>query len=102
MARLAAVGDREEQKMIEGDQRRAEMTVQKIVAEAIVGIDMTVAVATEIVAGDASQLLLESAVDADVLVVGSRGRGGFKGVLLGSVSQRVAQHAPCPLVIVPS
>ena len=45
--------------------------------------------------------LLDSAQDADLLVVGARGMGGFRGLLLGSVSQQVAQHAPCPVVIVP-
>lgn len=43
--------------------------------------------------------LLSAADGADLLVVGSRGRGGFKGLLLGSVSQQVAAHAPCPVVI---
>jgi nucleotide-binding universal stress UspA family protein len=46
-------------------------------------------------------VLLEEAADADLLVVGSRGLGGFRGLLLGSVSQQCAHHAPCPLVIVP-
>jgi nucleotide-binding universal stress UspA family protein len=45
--------------------------------------------------------LIAAAKGADLLVVGSRGRGGFTGLLLGSVSQELAQHAPCPLVIVP-
>jgi nucleotide-binding universal stress UspA family protein len=44
--------------------------------------------------------LVESAADAELLVVGSRGLGGFGGLLLGSVGQQVAHHAPRPLVIV--
>ena len=45
--------------------------------------------------------LLDQAKGADALVVGSRGLGGFRGLLLGSVSQQVANHAPCAVVIVP-
>jgi nucleotide-binding universal stress UspA family protein len=44
--------------------------------------------------------LLSTAQDADLLVVGSRGWGGFTGLMLGSGSQQVAAHAPCPVVIV--
>jgi nucleotide-binding universal stress UspA family protein len=50
----------------------------------------------------AAPALIEQGRDADLLVVGSRGRGGFTGLLFGSVSQEVAHHAPCPLVIVPA
>jgi nucleotide-binding universal stress UspA family protein len=55
-----------------------------------------------VVEGRVVRVLVEAANDADILVVGSRGLGGFTGLLLGSVSQQCAHHAPCPLVIVPS
>ena len=45
-------------------------------------------------------MLLEAAEGADLLVVGSRGRGGFASALLGSVSQNCAHHATCPLLII--
>src|SRR4051794_34962992 len=51
--------------------------------------------------GTPAQVLTQAARGADLLVVGSRGRGGFTGLLLGSVSQQVAHHAPCPVVIIP-
>jgi nucleotide-binding universal stress UspA family protein len=52
------------------------------------------------VEGMAAQVLVEEAEGADLLVVGSRGHGGFAGLLLGSVSQQCAQHASCPVVII--
>jgi nucleotide-binding universal stress UspA family protein len=55
-----------------------------------------------LVQGMPASTLLETAKGADLLVVGSRGRGGFAGLLLGSVSQQCAHHAPCPVVIVPA
>ncbi|MCC9205552.1 universal stress protein [Arthrobacter sp. zg-Y769] len=51
--------------------------------------------------GDAAAVLLELSEDADLMVVGSRGRGGFVGRLLGSVSSALPAHAKCPTVVVP-
>jgi nucleotide-binding universal stress UspA family protein len=48
-----------------------------------------------------ARVLLRAADGAWLVVVGSRGLGGFKGLLLGSVSQQIAHHAPCPVLIVP-
>jgi nucleotide-binding universal stress UspA family protein len=52
------------------------------------------------VEGPAASILVDAAEGAELLVVGSRGHGGFTGLLLGSVSQQCAQHASCPVVIV--
>jgi nucleotide-binding universal stress UspA family protein len=60
-----------------------------------------VPVTSELVQGQPADVLCEAAKDADLLVVGSRGLGGFRGLLLGSVSQQCAHHAPCPVVITP-
>ncbi|HZC30318.1 MAG TPA: universal stress protein [Gaiellaceae bacterium] len=60
-----------------------------------------VQVERKVVEGPAANALLAAAEDADLLVVGTRGHGGFTGLLLGSVSQQCAHHCPCPIVIVP-
>ena len=52
--------------------------------------------------GAASKVLIDEAEDAEVLVVGKRGHGGFLGLLMGSITNQVANHATCPVVIVPS
>ncbi|MFJ4685048.1 universal stress protein [Streptomyces sp. NPDC088789] len=53
-----------------------------------------------LVEGDPSEVLIRASEGADLVVVGRRGRGGFARAMLGSVSQRVAQHAACPVVVV--
>jgi nucleotide-binding universal stress UspA family protein len=50
--------------------------------------------------GQAADVVLEQGADAELIVVGRRGLGGFKSLLLGSVSQQVVQHATCPVVVV--
>jgi nucleotide-binding universal stress UspA family protein len=55
---------------------------------------------TAVVSGGPAERLIDQSKDADLLVVGSRGRGGFRGLLLGSVSQQCVSHAQCPVVVV--
>jgi len=50
--------------------------------------------------GNAAQVLLDETKDAQLLVVGSRGHGGFAGLLLGSVSANCAEHAQCPVLVI--
>ena len=50
--------------------------------------------------GGAARVLLDASKDAQLLLVGSRGHGGFRGLLLGSVSIAVAEHATCPVLVV--
>ncbi|MGD0705431.1 MAG: universal stress protein [Trebonia sp.] len=58
-------------------------------------------VTVQAVVGLPAEALLEAAADADLLVVGSRGAGGFKRLLMGSVSVQVTHHAHCPVVVIP-
>ena len=69
------------------------------VDETLDGADAAL-VRQEVVRGHPAQVLMDAAHDAALLVVGNRGRGGFTGMLLGSVSQHVIAHAPCAVLVV--
>jgi nucleotide-binding universal stress UspA family protein len=77
----------------------AEKFLSSTVAE-VTGDKRDVDVEEVIAEGPAGSVLVEAAQGADLLVVGSRGHGGFVGLMLGSVSQQCAHHAPCPVLIV--
>jgi nucleotide-binding universal stress UspA family protein len=53
-----------------------------------------------VVARDPAKTLIEMSRESDLVVVGNRGHGGFKGLLIGSVSQQLLQHARCPVLVV--
>ncbi|MET9016423.1 universal stress protein [Streptomyces olivaceoviridis] len=84
---------------VDEDETRQKMTQE---LTDVLGADAADSVRTHVVHGNAADVLLRAAEGAEVLVVGSRGRGGFARALLGSVSQHVSQHASCPVVIVRS
>lgn len=77
----------------------AENMVRAAIAEAVAG-ETEVQVTGEVGEGSAAQLLLDAAKGAAMVVVGSRGHGGIAGTLLGSVGQTLAQHSPCPVLII--
>lgn len=80
--------------------QRADSLVQRAIDTAGSGGDQDTVVKQMVVARDPARTLVEMSRTADMLVVGSRGRGGFTGLLLGSVSQQCLHHAHCPVVVV--
>lgn len=66
-----------------------------------VGTDLPDArIERSVVEGNPAKVLIDKAKGADLLVVGSRGHGGFVGALIGSVSNYCVHHAPCPVVVI--
>jgi nucleotide-binding universal stress UspA family protein len=85
------------------DSTSIEAEAETILAKAIRAEDTTGlprSVGRVVLSGSPSAVVLSTAKGAHLVVVGSRGVGGFKGLLLGSVSHQVARHAPCPVVVV--
>ena len=90
------VGGWTESSSLQGLTRR----LQDDAVTAALGGDHGLVVQQDVVEGHPAQKLLEASANADLVVVGSRGRGGFAGMLLGSVSQHVAAHAHCPVTVI--
>ena len=67
---------------------------------AAAGLDPSVRVTCHVVHKPPAQGLMTAAEGANLLVMGARGRGGFRGLLLGSVSDQLVHHAPCPVTVV--
>lgn len=83
------------------DGSHAHQAAKELLAQATAGLDADgVEIERRAVEGGAPEVLVAAADEGDLLVVGSRGHGGFAGLLLGSVSQQCAHHARCPVVIV--
>ncbi|MGY6501729.1 MAG: universal stress protein [Acidimicrobiales bacterium] len=79
------------------DESDARQALDRILADSGVdGVEVEPVVLNELPA----PAILHAADGADLVVVGARGLGGFTGLLLGSVSQQVVGHAPCPVVVV--
>ena len=91
---FAAVTDRATD--FEGDAR-------KILADAlneVSSVEPDVLIRSSVAEGHPAEVLVRAARGADMLVVGSRGHGGFTEAVLGSVSQYCVHHAPCPVLVI--
>jgi nucleotide-binding universal stress UspA family protein len=80
--------------------KAAEAALEAIVTD-VASDERDVEIECRVVDASPGAALVEESREAELLVVGSRGHGGFAGLLLGSVGQQCAQHAACPVVIIP-
>jgi nucleotide-binding universal stress UspA family protein len=79
-------------------QRTAEDLLKEI--KEVLGENPPVLVQPRVKQGSPAKVLIEQSADSDLLVVGTRGHGGFRGLVLGSVSQHVAAYAKCSVTVV--
>jgi nucleotide-binding universal stress UspA family protein len=80
--------------------RAAEEMTQKVISQ--LGDARPQSVTVRAVSGYPAEELIDASREADMLVVGARGAGGFARLMVGSVSNQVMHHAHCPVVVVPS
>lgn len=85
--------------LIEGAEEEEESILDRAVAQAR-ELEPTIEIVGRIADPPAAKVLIDASRGADLLVVGSRGFGGFKELTLGSVSHQCAHHAHCPVVII--
>jgi nucleotide-binding universal stress UspA family protein len=93
---VAIAGD---DQRVEEARKAAEEAVAQVTRE--IGADKHPQVTVRAIDGFAAQALIDASADADLVVVGTRGGGGFARLSLGSVSSQVIHHAQCPVVLVP-
>jgi len=84
---------------IEGFEEGAKKVLDEAVAQAF-GAETPANVTSTLVRSHPREALIDASRDADMIVVGRRGHGGFGGLLLGSVSSAIVAHAHCPVLVV--
>lgn len=85
------------------DREPIEASATEALTSAVDGVEVPPGVELHplLVEGPCAQSLLDRAQEADLLALGTRGRGGFAGLLLGSVTHQCLHHATCPVVVLP-
>ena len=78
----------------------AAKALQDAVEQAVGGAGSDVPIRRLVLEGNPARVLIDVSQDADLLVVGTRGHGGFAGLMLGSVSTHCVHHASCPVVVI--